>query len=460
MIDMRTRRRLIVIQGLYVAGLNAALAVGQTRPSEVPDTPRPDITREFTVVLPDSVRPLPEPLADGESPGFRIRGIKGWMWRPEQYLAEIPVLAEYRMNFLMNCYTSLCDVEHYAWGDPRVNRWWEPLPAEKATAYEQIVRRCRQVGIQFCFSMNPNLFANRPVRYDSTEDLELLWQHYAWMQSLGVQWFNLSLDDISQGIDASGQARLVNAIYGRLRAADPKVQFIFCPTWYWGDGTDEKARPYLETLARELNPEVYVFWTGDGVVGRITRRCAESYRKIVAHRLFLWDNYPVNDNQPTLHLGPVTGRDPDLCEVVEGYLSNAMCKQNEANRIPLLTCADYAYNPRAYDPARSIGQSIMHLAETSRQRHILRDLVEAYPGMLVYGRGTGFNAVREQFMRISAEPHSRYVAEAYVRHVEGLLERMKSAFPGRFEATKTTVADDVAWMKQAIIDKYGRREPG
>jgi len=37
---------------------------------------------------------------------------------------------------------------------------------------------------------------------------------------------------------------------------------------------------------------------------------------------------------------------------------------------------------------------------------------------------------------------------------------MKSAFPGRFEATKTTVADDVAWMKQAIIDKYGRREPG
>ncbi len=102
----------------------------------------------------------------------------------------------------------------------------------------------------------------------------------------------------------------------------------------------------------------------------------------------------------------------------------------------------------------------MHLAETSRQRHILRDLVEAYPGMLVYGRGTGFNAVREQFMRISAEPHSRYVAEAYVRHVEGLLEQMKSAFPGRFDATKKTVADDVAWMKLALLDKYGRREPG
>ena len=36
-----------------------------------------------------------------------------------------------------------------------------------------------------------------------------------------------------------------------------------------------------------------------------------------------------------------------------------MRKQNEINRIPLATCADYAYNPRAYDPSRSVGQAIL-----------------------------------------------------------------------------------------------------
>jgi hypothetical protein len=79
------------------------------------------------------------------------------MWRPEQYLAEIPVLAKYKMNFLMNCYTNMCDVENVPWGDPRVNRWWEPLPAWKREAYEKIARTCREHDIQFCFSMNPNI---------------------------------------------------------------------------------------------------------------------------------------------------------------------------------------------------------------------------------------------------------------------------------------------------------------
>ena len=49
-------------------------------------------------------------------------------------------------------------------------------------------------------------------------------------------------------------------------------------------------------LGEALHPDVYLFWTGDGVViSRITRRAAESYRAVVKHRLLLWDKYPVND---------------------------------------------------------------------------------------------------------------------------------------------------------------------
>lgn len=419
------------------------------------DVRGPDITEDFFVRLPRSVRPLPETLAEGQRPGFEWRGIKGWMWRPEQYLEEIPVLASYQMNFLMNCYTNMCDVENYPWGDPRCNRWWEDLPPWKVEAYEEIVRACREHGITFCFSMNPNICTQRIVDYDSAEDVEQLWKHYAWMQGLGVRWFNLSLDDITEGIHAGGQARVVNEIFRRLRRNDPQAQMIFCPTYYWGDGTGEQQQPYLEVLARELAPEVYLFWTGDSVVGRITRRGAETFKAISRHRLFLWDNYPVNDNQPAMHLGPVTGRDPDLCEVIDGYMSNSMCTQNQANRIPLLTCADYAYNPKAYDPARSIGQAIVHLAETEAQRYALRDLVEAYPGMLIYAKGPGFNALREQYQRLAAGPHPAFNLRAYIQQAEELLTRLNGEFPGRFEGAKKTLADDVAWLKQVFAEKYG-----
>ncbi len=415
-----------------------------------------DLFRDFAVRLPAEKRPFPEPLASAVAPGFAVRGIKGWMWTPGQYLSEIPWLIRCKMNFLMNCYGSMCDIEHYPWGDPRVNRWWEPLPAQKKRAYERVVAACRKQGVRFCFSMNPNICTRRIVRYDSAEDLDLLWRHYAWMQSLGVRWFNISLDDISEGIDAAGQARMVNAIFGRLRGRDAGAQMIFCPTYYWGDGVGADQEPYLATLARLLDRDVYLFWTGDGVVGPITRRAAESFRRISGHRLFIWDNYPVNDGSPTMHLGPVALRDPDLSDVAEGYMSNPMRSQNEANRIPMFTCADYAYNPRTYDPERSIGQAILHQTESRRGREALADLVELYPGMLLGGSGsTAYNPVRERPSRILRMPHGLPAARAYVCGVETTLKRLKLAFPRRYGAEQATIAADVVAMRKTIAARYG-----
>jgi hypothetical protein len=427
------------------------LAICAIGPEDCDIAALPDITEDFRVTLAREVRPLPEPLSGGHTePGFRFRGIKGWLWRPEQYLAEIPVLARYRMNFLMNCYGSMMDIEHYGFGAPQCNRWWEPLPQEKKAKYEQVVRACQQQGLSFCFSLNPNLGSTRIVRYDSREDYEALWQHYAWMQRLGVHWFNLQFDDISAGIDAAGQARLGTKLLTRLRRRDPQAQFIICPTYYWGDGSS--GREYLQTLARELHPDIYVIWTGPGVVtGRITREAAESYRKTVGHRLIIWDNYPVNDGAPTLHLGPVTGRDRDLCEVADGFMANPMHSENEIGRIPLLTMADYAYNPWDYDPARSIGQAIVHLARTPAQRETLRDLVEMYPGMLMYNQGTGYNPLLVRFQEQTEKPHSRWLAALMIGHVEEVLGRLQAQFPGQFADARQTVGGNLKTMR-AIYD--------
>lgn len=417
---------------------------------------------DFVVTLPAAERPFPEPLPPGKSPAFKWRGTKGWMWTPEQYLAEIPVLARYQGNFLMNCYANMCDIEHFAWGDPNCNRWWEPLPPPKRTAYEAIVRACQTNGIEFCFSMNPNISSKRYINDGNPEGVNQLYQHYAWMQELGVKWFNISLDDISKGVDPSGQATVVNEILRRLRKRNPAAQMIFCPTFYWGDGTRTNQpglglaqQPYLEGLARHLHKDVYLFWTGDEVVGKITRRAGESFRRISGHRLFIWDNYPVNDDNPTMHLAPVTGRASDLHEVTEGYISNPLCKQNEINRLPLLTCLDYAYNSEAYDPFRSIGQAILQVAKSRPQQEALKDLVEAYPGMLIYGNGnTGFNAVQEQFRRILVNPHSRLAAQAYLKAIEALSERLSCQFPDRYRPEKATLDNDIQKMRQLFGERY------
>lgn len=416
----------------------------------------PSIVSEFRVTLPKAKRPLPEPLPAGKKPSFRWRGTKGWMWTPKQYLAEIPVLAEYKMNFLMNCYGSMCDIEHHPWGSPDCNRWWEPLPESKRQAYERVVRRCKDHGIAFCFSMNPNLLARRILRYDKPEDIDTLWQHYRWMQGLGVTWFSICLDDIRTGIDAKGQAKVVNAIFERLRANDPNAQMVFCPTAYWGTGTSRRDKAYLSTLADEMHKDVFVFWTGPRVVTpTISKAEAEQYKQVVGHRLFIWDNYPVNDDHPTMHLGPVTGRDPDLADVIDGYMANPLCKQNEINRLPLLTMADFMWNADAYDPARSIGQAILHLGQTPEQHRTLADLVEIYPGMLLFKKGPAFNPLITRFAEITGRPHNHWLAEVMLRHAGDVHGRMKEAFPDRFAPARKMLEADVAKMRARYEQTYG-----
>jgi beta-N-acetylglucosaminidase len=419
----------------------------------------PDIHTNFSFTLPSAQREFPEPLPAGAQPGFKIRGTKGWAWTPEQYLAEIPFLAKCKMNFLMNCYLSMFDIEHYAkWNDPDANRWWEDLTPAKKSAYEKVVRSAQAHGLQFCFSMNPNLFSKRTVNEESSESIDLLFKHYAWMQGLGVKWFNLALDDATNGINAATQAKVCNEIFHRLRAKDPEAQMIFCPTYYWGDGTRPNQQPYLEALARELDKDIYVFWTGDEVVGKVTRVAAEKFQGFVQHRIFLWDNYPVNDGHPTMHLGPVTDRDADICEVLDGYVSNPLREQNEINRIPLATCADYAWNPRGYDSMRSIGQAILLQADKPSQRAVLRDLVEAYPGMLMTPGGgkkkTAYNPVRAQIDNILTLTQPRFAAQAYLDSLDNLAARLQKEFPHRYAAEKKTLASDIAEVKKKFAAKY------
>ena len=154
-----------------------------------------------------------------------------------------------------------------------------------------------------------------------------------------------------------------------------------------------------------------------------------------------------------MHLGPVTGRDADLCGVLDGYVSNAMREQNQLNRIPLATCADYAYNPRAYDPFRSLGQAILLQTDSAAGREVLRDLVAAYPGMLWVpesGNSTSFNPVRAQLERLLAGSDAGQAATACVADLQSLSERFGREFPKSYEPEKKTLAADLAFARQKL----------
>lgn len=437
--------------------------------------PEGPLLRPYHVALPSSVQPLPFGMKRGEvQPCFKIRGIKGYAWSPEQYLSEIPVMARYGLNFLMNCYSSFWELgPHGAWVKDRpMNFWYRPLPDEKRLKFESVVRSCQQHGITYCLSVNPNLKSDRPFDYANAKDLDALWQHYEWGQKLGVKWFNISLDDIDRNISAEGHAALVNAMLQRLRAKDAEAQLTFCPTWYAGTGeaevetshilgkrtrvprpgqTETPGMKYTKKLAELLHPDVYLFWTGPVVESpTISVAQAAAYKALVKHRIVLWDNYPVNDQMPTLDLGPLRGRDADLYTVLDGYMSNSMGYENEANRIPLLTIADYTGNPKKYDPDRSIGQSIVHLCDTSAKREAVRNLVELYPGRLWDGTSRAqWNSLRALFDQHLAQGQEKQAKDLLAK-AQATLAQMKQLFPDEWASGSRILQLDVTQMQDQL----------
>lgn len=417
----------------------------------------------YRVDLPDTIIPLPYHSEKDIRPGFKIRGIKGYAWTPGQYLAEIPTLAAGKANFLMNCYLSMFSPREkpvFKYGtflDSIENTWWSPLPADRKAEWIKVIKACEENNIDFCFSMNPQLLSDRPLKTDSDGDFELLRKHYEWAQQNGVRWFSLCLDDVDEKmveVEGRKHALLANRLFEALKANDKDASFAFCPTWYWGTGSDPGHRLYLEALADALDPEIYVFWTGPYVVPvHITTAEALEFRRIIKHKIILWDNYPVNDNHPAIHLGPLTGRDKDLCEVVDGYMSNSMGSQSDINSIPVLTALDYAYNPGEYDPYRSAGQVIAHMTPDRICQQVLAKLVEAYPGSLILadnksGKGdVSRNPVRDNLMRLLTSGTDAGKIEDYIYKYQLLLKEFRGSFPDACQSGISFLNNDIRWMR-------------
>lgn len=291
-----------------------------------------------------------------------IEGFYGRPWPHEARLANIRFLAARGMNAYV--YAPKDDPRHRS-------AWRERYGPDEEREFAELAEASRDQGVRFGFALSPGL----DIAYDRPDDRTALWEKLERLAGLGVDWFVIAFDDIPPAEGAGGrQADLAAWVLDRLTAAVPDARLSFVPTDYVGT----KPTPYLDELARRLPTEIDVMWTGPTVVSpTITAADARARAEACGGRPpLVWDNYPVNDGvmEPTLHLGPLRGREPDVAATTAGLLANPMSLP-WASLLPLATVADFLRDPDGYDPDESWARAIDDLA--GEEPAALRALGEA-----------------------------------------------------------------------------------
>lgn len=369
--------------------------------------------RQLATAAPGSARSA----ARGER-GFAAAVVKDWPtspvrgtaesfygvpWTQQQRLAQLDFLARTKQNRFL-----------YAPGDDpyRQAQWRRPYPAAQRADFRALAARAARDHVTLQWAVAPG----QSLCYSSPDDLLALERKLDAMWALGIRAFQLQFQDVSysewhcpadagrfgSGPDAAAraQAQVANSVAAHLRqkygssaassgsagARGPEVSLL--PTEFYQDG----ATPYRTALAKELDPAIEVAWTGVGVLPRrITGAQVARATAALRHPLLTVDNYPVNDFAPgRLFLGPYTGRQPAVATVAAGLIASGM-QQPAASRIPLFTAADFAWNPRGYDPAASWQAAIDDLAGGDpRARAALRALAGNEESSALGGEESGY----------------------------------------------------------------------
>ncbi|WNI24756.1 beta-N-acetylglucosaminidase domain-containing protein [Streptomyces sp. ITFR-16] len=399
-----------------------------------------------------TVRDWPSTAVRGMTEGFY-----GQPWTQEERLAQLGFLGRTKQNRYL-----------YAAGDDpyRQARWRDPYPAERRADFRALAQRARAEHVTLGWAVAPG----QSMCLSSDRDLKALTKKIDAMWALGVRGFQVQFQDVSYSewhcsadadtfgsgpkAAARAQARVVSAVARHLAERHPGSEPLsMMPTEFYQDGATE----YRTALAEELDERVQVAWTGVGVVPKtITGGELAGARETFRHPLVTMDNYPVNDYaQDRIFLGPYTGRDPAVAIGSAALLANAM-EQPSASRIPLFTAADFAWNPRGYQPQESWQAAIDDLAGgDAGSREALRALAGNSAGSVLGGTESAYlRPLLDAFWK------TRKAADAPAR--DAAARRLRAAFtvmretPQRLAGPADGRLDNEVrpWSEQ--LSRYGR----
>ncbi|WP_327668379.1 MULTISPECIES: beta-N-acetylglucosaminidase domain-containing protein [unclassified Streptomyces] len=258
-------------------------------------------------------------------------------------------------------------------------KWRTPYPADKLADLGELIKQAAAHHVDFTYAVSPGL----SVCYSDPDDVKALKEKLGSLYDQGARSFYVALDDISYtkwncdadqakygapGKAAAGQAQadLLNAVQqdfiDKHEGAKP-LQFV--PTEY----SDTADSAYKSVLREQLDPKVIVQWTGTDVVPpSISLADAKAASTVWGRKVFLWDNYPVNDYGQTtgrLLMAPYDKREAGLHKELSGIVLNPM-NQAAPSKVALFGGASFAWNDENYDPDRTWRAAADYLAGGDR----------------------------------------------------------------------------------------------
>lgn len=291
-------------------------------------------------------------------PLFETRGIiEGFYGNPWSFEQRCDMLKLMTQNKLNTFYYAPKDDDYHR------RKWNEIYPEKELSDLKKLVKIAKDFEIDFHYCIAPGL----SMRYTSEKDFNALLEKTRQLYSIGITHFGLLLDDIPEelafdedksryGETVNAHIDLINRYFAGIREIDGGLKLTICPMQYHGRGTEY----YIAKLGKGIVPEADMFWTGQDICSReLTVHEAVRFLDNTNHRPLYWDNYPVNDAEMVneMHIGPIIGREDMLFRYSRGIIANCM-EYFESTKIPLLTIADYLWNPIAYKPEESFENAL------------------------------------------------------------------------------------------------------
>ena len=241
----------------------------------------------------------------------------------------------------------------------KMNFGWQYIalaPATGAASARKLVEPYQDLHAEIAVSLNPG------------GELDLTDEYLAkvkaacepWLAA-GVRKFVLSFDDQGTKLSAATQARfgayaeaqayLLKQVDSWLHERDGTCQLYLCHQRYFGETAGD---PLVASLAKAGLPEdLQLCWTGTGVATPdLTLENIADYEKGFGRpATFFYHNWPITAPKTRCETGPLPGHAPNLGEKITVYM---MCSNHDrASEVAFLSGLDWAWNPEAYDPARS-----------------------------------------------------------------------------------------------------------
>jgi protein O-GlcNAcase/histone acetyltransferase len=239
--------------------------------------------------------------------------------------------------------------------------WREPYDEAGLREVQDAVEGCRQRGLRLIYACSPGL----DVTYSDPADRRAIEVRLTQLMQVGVSDFCILLDDIPDamrpvdqarwGSLAAAQAEWVNDVY-RWSRSGSQGRFLVCPTPYCGRMVAARhgGEGYMETLGRELHPDLDIFWTGPEIISE-TLDVAPIARltEILRRPPLIWDNLFANDyDGRRFFCGPYAGRPLELKQAVRGILLNPNT-EFPLNFVPIHSFGAYLAADGAWDSRAS-----------------------------------------------------------------------------------------------------------